>query len=576
MGGEGAADFAQGEGADAGGGGAEGGLGGGGRIPVVEFAEEGVAAKDFEVRIAERAGEIERRLQERGADGADEKRFGAGTANEKAGDDDVGAGAHEAAAGEVGEFERGIEGAVGVVGFEDDDTAGVIRATDEGGVIAGIERGENDGIAGAGGEGEGADAGGDGGDIRGGGGSLLFPIIVGGEVGSVCGLQCENRVGETAGDIEGGEAGADGAEKHLFGFRAGDGKADDHGVGAGAGDAAGGDVDELGRGRDGDGINRERDGVAVHRFVGRGGGEEVAAGVAELGEIEIEARGVVDGEERLERGGTGGRKIPGVVVESGAEHRGRVVYGDGEACGAGDVDGRGRGLGGDDRTYDRGAIEGGGPGAIVGGEGIEVTDGAVHDRGDSLGGDGLIRMVEAEDVAEFVNEDTAQIEGGAAVPAVGIPTLGGVHEHVGLGFPKCRGRKRDRERAVVEWIAVNGGRKEDVIDAVTERGGGDGALGRGELDPGQMGVPLVERGGGDGVPRGGGVEEGERRTRGAGGVELKAHRDRARRPGISDQIEGVAQRCTKGCEDETQPKSVETSAGHGEGRLREQPGRWGR
>ena len=88
---------------------------------------------------------------------------------------------------------------------------------------------------------------------------------------------------------------------------------------------------------------------------------------------------------------------------------------------------------------------------------IEVADGAVHDRGDSLGGDGLIRMVEAEDVAELVDEDTAQIEGGAAVPAVGTPTLGGVHEHVGLGFPNCRGRKRDRERAVVEWIAVNGG-----------------------------------------------------------------------------------------------------------------------
>ena len=65
----GAAGLAQGEGADAGGGGAERGLGGSGGIPVVEFAEEGVATKYFEVRIAERAGEIERRLQERGADG---------------------------------------------------------------------------------------------------------------------------------------------------------------------------------------------------------------------------------------------------------------------------------------------------------------------------------------------------------------------------------------------------------------------------------------------------------------------------------------------------------------------------
>lgn len=307
---------------------------------------------------------------------------------------------------------------------------------------------------------------------------------------------------------------AGGAQEDGFGAGAGDDETDDHRTGAGTADAAGGEVGELRLGREGRGRGGERDGRAGKRVVGRDGLEIVAAGVFELDGAEGERTGFDEREEGLERGRAGGFEIPVVAVKIVGDGRVLVINGDGQLRRAADGGGLGGGLSGEDRRDDGRCIKISDTRDVVGLERLDVGDETIESGGDVLAGRGEIGMGQSEDVAEFVEQDAAEIGGyglGGWTPggaAKGIPDDRFVDDDVGFtrtdGVAEAVGivEEGGGEFEGAEGEAVGVGRKGDLIEPVELLSGGKGcgADGAGETAAAEVEIPVVEGGLSDDVP----------------------------------------------------------------------------
>jgi len=197
------------------------------------------------------------------------------------------------------------------------------------GVAVGGQSDEERGVFAAGGQRKGDGVCGD--DERGEVG-VGFPVVVGGD-GCAGGIyDGDDGVGEQGGDVESGEAGADGADEEAFG------------VGAAPGDDAG----------DGEG----------------GFGADEGAG-REVGE----ARGVVVVLVNFDEGDAGGVVFAG---DDGGVRPGREGE---DAAGVGGAGGEGKGTEADRRAGDAGDVVGGAPIVV----GVKDGSGGVVDREDGIG-----------------------------------------------------------------------------------------------------------------------------------------------------------------------------------------------
>ena len=172
-----------------------------------------VAVDDAELRVGERAADVERCGGEGRADAADEEGSLAGAAEDDAEDERGVAGGGAGEDGDVGELRRAGDVAE-VVDFDEDDAGGVGVAGDLGGVAAagggGVELDDEGGVLAAGGEREGADGGE-------GGSDGAVPVVTAGEAGGAI-VEVELRIGHHGGgaETEAGEGGADGAEEDFL------------------------------------------------------------------------------------------------------------------------------------------------------------------------------------------------------------------------------------------------------------------------------------------------------------------------------------------------------------------------
>jgi len=162
-----------------------------------------------------------------------------------------------------------------------------------------------------------------------------------------------------------------------------------------------------------------------------------------------------------------------VAVKIVGDGRVLAVDGDGELGGAADDGGLAGGLGRERGAAEGGAVEVGGAGDVVGGEGFEIADRAVHHGGDGLHGSGLIGVVEAEDVTQLVENHAAEIEGRTADrTAVGIPGEVFVDDEVGFFGPNGLVTvvdERDGEGAAVEVLIVDRGGEENLVEVIAEQ-----------------------------------------------------------------------------------------------------------
>ncbi|MEJ1971561.1 MAG: hypothetical protein WDM96_03335 [Lacunisphaera sp.] len=136
---------------------------------------------------------------------------------------------------------------------------------------------------------------------------------------------------------------------------------------------------------------------------------------------------------------------------------------------------------------------------VVVGQFVDAVDAAVHDGADGLAG--LVRVIQAEGVAQLVQDDPPDVE--HVVPegaAVGVPSQAALEEGIGLGsFVAAAVAGGDRQRGVAKILAVNrGGKRQLVARIVVGRraGGLRGGLKLGGADPA---VPIGEGGEGAGV-----------------------------------------------------------------------------
>ena len=242
------------------------------------------------------------------------------------------------------------------------------------------------------------------------------------------------------------------------------------------------------------GLNDARLDIVVGRDGGQGG--KRVAGIYSQRGVGITAPGV-----EVDIPGGGGDPFPPDGMAPGVVHvLGLVGFLGGVGVIAGDF-GRAVGEGDDNRVgklvvggHAGRAVEVLRAGDIVRGDGVDVTDPAVHDRGDGLGI--LIRMVQAEGVAQLVDGDPLEIhEPGAFGAAVGIPGPFGVKGHIGFGALVAEEPGGgDGERGVAESLAENIGGKDDFIDLVVVGRGVHGRTLRQELHVAEQGIPSFSGG----------------------------------------------------------------------------------
>ena len=171
-------------------------------------------------------------------------------------------------------------------------------------------------------------------------------------------------------------------------------------------------------------------------------------------------------------------------------------------------------MSGEDRRDDRGCIKISDTGDVVGLECLDVGDETIEGGGDVLAGRGEVGMGQSEDVAEFVEQDAAEVGGdglGGRTPggtAKGIPDDRFVDDDV--GFTRTDGvaeavrivEEGGGEFEGAEGEAVCVGRKGDLIDPVELLSGGKGrgADGAGETAAAEVEIPVFEGGLSDDVP----------------------------------------------------------------------------